>query len=315
VAGTRCARIVRNFLELARKHPPERTPVILNDLVHESVELVAYALRVDDVEVHLDLDADVPTLWADRHQLQQVLVNLVTNAHHAMRGDTVRRLQIVTRHEVARAFVVLDVADSGPGIPDGLRERIFEPFFTTKPAGEGTGLGLSLCNGIVEAHGGTLTLAPGRSQGAVFRIELPVAGLVETRPEAQPTAARAGSGDENLLVVDDEPALVAMLAEMLSAAGYRVDTATSGAAALDKLASRPFDTVLTDVRMPGVDGPALYRQAAQIRGGSRPAFVFMTGDALTGQTARFLEETPAPCLRKPFALDDVLRVLAEAHAK
>jgi signal transduction histidine kinase/CheY-like chemotaxis protein len=311
-AGTRCARIVRNFLALARKHPPERGWVVLNDLVRESVELVAYALRVDNVEVSLDLAADLPPLWADRHQFQQVLVNLLTNAHQAMCDVARRRLRIVTRHDVGRARVVLRISDSGPGVPEALHDRIFEPFFTTKAPGQGTGLGLSLCYGIVEGHGGTLTLERGRDDGAVFRVELPLALPADVSGQHVDPPAPPLARGETVLVVDDEPAITEMLAEMLEAEGCRVDTATTGAAALEKLASHPFDVVLTDIRMPGIDGPRLYRDAARVSKGTRPAFVFMTGDVLTGQTADFLDGTGAPRLAKPFVVDDVRRVLAEA---
>jgi two-component system NtrC family sensor kinase len=312
-AGHRCARIVRNFLALARKHSPERGGVVLNELVTESVELVAYALRVDNVGVRLDLAADLPRLWADRYELQQMLVNLITNAHHAMSDVAMRRLVIVTRHDTERARVILRVADSGPGVPEALRDRIFEPFFTTKPAGQGTGLGLSLCYGIVKAHGGSLALERGADHGAVFRVELPSEMPPDVRVEEQRSAAPALGGGETVLVVDDEPSVTQMLADMLAADGYRVETAATGAAALDKLASQPYDVIVTDIRMPGIDGPGLYRDAARVTGRRRPTFVFMTGDLLTGQTAKFFERTAAPCLRKPFVLDDVRQVMAEAR--
>jgi len=314
-AGHRCARIVRNFLTLARKHPPERGWVVLNKLVTESVELVAYALRVDNVDVRLDLAPNLPRLWADQYQLQQVLVNLLTNAHHAMRDAATRRLVVVTEHEVERARVALRVGDSGPGVPEALRERIFEPFFTTKPAGQGTGLGLSLCCGIIEAHGGTLALESA-DEGAVFRVELPIACRADARAEEHQPAASGLCGRDTVLVVDDEPAITELLGLMLAAEGHRVETATTAAAALEKLGSTPYDIVLTDLRMPGGDGVQLYRDAARVNGGAtRPAFVFMTGDLVTDESAKFLEDAAAPCLRKPFVLDDVRQVLAEARRR
>jgi len=309
-AGHRCARIVRNFLALAREHPPERGWVVLDTLVRESVELVAYALRVDNVDVRLDLAPNLPRLWADQYQLQQVLVNLLTNAHHAMCDVTTRRLVIGTWHDVDRALVVLRVADSGPGVSPALRDRIFEPFFTTKPTGQGTGLGLSLCYGIVEAHGGTLALEP-THEGAVFRVELPIACPPDPTGEKQRPAAPPLCGQETVLVVDDEPAITEVLADMLAAEGYRVGTATTGAAALEALGSTPYDIIFTDLRMPGIDGFELYRDASRVSESRPPAFVFMTGDVLTDQTAQFLGDTAAPCLRKPFLLEDVRQALAE----
>ncbi len=312
-AGHRCTRIVRNFLALARQHPPERGAVDVNALVSESVELVAYALRVDGVEVRLDLADPLPPLWADRHQLQQVLVNLVTNAHHAMRDAAVRRLALTTRHDAGHARVVLRVADSGPGVPEALRDRIFEPFFTTKPMGQGTGLGLSLCQGIVEAHGGTLTLERTADHGAVFRIELPTTTPVSAAGEPSGQTIAPPGGGASVLVVDDEPAIAGMLAAMLTADGYQAETATSGATALDTLRARTYDVVVTDVRMPGIDGPRLYADAAGVSRGRTPAFVFMTGDLLGQGAAAVAERLGVPCLRKPFVLDEVRHVMAEVR--
>src|SRR3989441_22030 len=150
-AADRCASIVRNFLALARRHPPERQLVRLNDIARDAAELLAYHLRVDSIEVGLNLAEGLPVLWADPHQLHQVVVNLVTNARDELRKAPLpRRLTLRTRADAARGRVCLDVEDTGPGIPAEIRDRIFEPFFTTKPVGQGTGLGLSLCHGIVE---------------------------------------------------------------------------------------------------------------------------------------------------------------------
>jgi len=172
----RCVRIVRNFLALARQQAPERTRVGLNQLVQDSVELVAYELRTDNIQVVFDLADDLPILWADQHQLQQVLVNIVTNAHHALRKSpsAERMISITTRSERARAQVRLEISDTGSGIPADIQAKIFEPFFTTKPVGQGTGLGLSLCRGIVEEHGGTIGVQSEPGRGTTFQIMLPV---------------------------------------------------------------------------------------------------------------------------------------------
>src|SRR5919106_678056 len=151
-AAERCGRIVKNFLALARQYPPERTSVSLNQIVEDALEVLAYPLRVDNVDVTTELSADLPALAADEHQLQQVLVNLVTNAHQAMREvGGVRRLSLRSGAG-PDATVWLEVSDSGPGMPPEVQARLFEPFFTTKPVGQGTGLGLSICKGIVEGH-------------------------------------------------------------------------------------------------------------------------------------------------------------------
>src|SRR6266849_2345486 len=174
-AAERCARIVKNFLALARQQPMERQVVSLNRVVQEAVELLAYPLRVDSVETTLELAPELPGIWADPHQLHQVVVNLISNAHQAMRAMlTPRRIMLTTRLDPAPGRVHLVVADSGPGISAEVQGRIFEPFFTTKPLGQGTGLGLSLCQGIIEEHGGTIAVASGAGEGAAFQIDFPI---------------------------------------------------------------------------------------------------------------------------------------------
>ena len=144
-SAERCVSIVQNFLALARRTPPQRTHVELNAIIEEAMTLLAYPLRVDNVDVQQNLADDLPPLWADRHQLHQVLINLITNAHQALREmPTPRRLELTTRYDSVASVVTLEVADTGPGIRPALQERIFEPFFTTKPPGIGTGLGLPL---------------------------------------------------------------------------------------------------------------------------------------------------------------------------
>jgi len=178
------------------------------------VELLAYPLRVDNVEVQLDLTEALPVLWADPHQLHQVVVNLVSNAHDAMcQIAGPRRLSVRTRHDPRQGRIRLEIADTGPGIPPEVQRRLFEPFVTTKPAGKGTGLGLALCRGIVEGHGGSIRAESRTGQGAIFVVELPVqAPPEEERQSAGPEAEPAIKG-RRILVVDDEPEVAGTLAE------------------------------------------------------------------------------------------------------
>ncbi len=310
-ASHRCSRIVRNFLALARKHPPERRQVALNRVVAEALELLAYPFGLDNVEAELDLAAGIPELWADAHQLQQVVVNLLTNAHQAMREAPLRRLTITTRHDGARATVLLQVTDTGPGITADVEARIFEPFFTTKPLGHGTGLGLSLCLGIVEGHGGTIRVDGRPGRGAVFTVELPV-GPAVAEPLGRESEGPAAVTSQAILVVDDEPAVAHLVADMLRLDGHAADTALSAVNALEQIATHRYDLVITDIRMPDIDGPRLFQEVAARHSGRRPRFVFMTGDLLGPATRDFLESTKAPCLAKPFDLEAIRQVVVQA---
>jgi PAS domain S-box-containing protein len=305
LAAERCARIVNNFLALARQRSPERQVVHVNQVVREAVELLAYPLRVDSVEVAWDLTADVPALWADAHQLHQVMVNLVANAHQAMREMAgPRRLTVATGASAGGARVWVEVRDTGPGISAELEGRIFEPFFTTKPPGVGTGLGLSLCQGIVEGHGGWIGIVRGEVPGAVFRVELPVEAPGTPAVSAAAPAPVVVRG-ARILVVDDEPGIAGVLAEVLQLDGHVVETVGNGEAALEKLAAGGYELILSDIRMPELDGPSLYWELERRDRRLLNRMIFLTGDTLSPGTREFLEKTGAPCLSKPFALSDV----------
>ena len=308
-ASDRCARIVKNFLALARQRPPERCRVAVNGLVTETIELLAYALRVDNVEVVTDLAADCPLIWADPHQIQQVIVNLLSNANHALRATQgARRIRIASRSGPEPGQITLEMVDNGPGIPAEVRARVFEPFFTTKAPGEGTGLGLSLCLASIESHGGTLTLDSEPGQGAHFRIVLPIGDATSAADEA-PSAAGGPAQGVAILVVDDEPEVGETLRDLLAADGHAVDVVNSGAAALASFPQRTYDLVLSDIRMPGLDGRGLYQAVAERFPALLPRLVFLTGDTLSRDTVDFLQRTGAPCIDKPLVLDEVRRVV------
>jgi len=311
-AAERCARIVRNFLAIARQYPPERQQVQLNQVVEEAVELLAYPLRVDSVKVTLDLAPDLPILWADAHQLRQVVVNLITNAHHAMRGSPRRGLALVTRLDPERGRVSLAVADTGPGIPPEIQPRIFEPFFTTKPVGQGTGLGLSISRGIIESHGGSIRVESQFGEGAVLIIELPVEAGPEAAQGADEIDAMLPVPGKTILVVDDEPEVAEMLVDMLVAEGHHVEAVLDGARALDKLQEQTYDLILSDLRMPELDGPGLYRELERRDPRLCRRFIFLTGDTLSPAITQFLEATGTPSLSKPFTPDKVRSVVQRA---
>jgi len=237
------------------------------------------------------------------------VVNLVTNARDELRrAPTPRRLTLRTRTDDTLGRVRLDVEDTGPGVPAEIRDRIFEPFFTTKPVGQGTGLGLSLCHGIVEGHGGALSLASEPGQGAIFRVELPV--VMPPAPVAKRAAATGPAvTGKRILVVDDERLVLQLLGEMLGGDHHTVDTVADGTQALERLRETSYDLILSDVRMPYLDGPGLYRALERRRPELCRRFVLMTGDVLSAEIQAFLEQTGVPGLSKPFDRSEVRRVI------
>jgi two-component system NtrC family sensor kinase len=311
-AAERCMHIVRNFLAVARQNPPQRTSVALNAVVEEALTLLAYALRVDDIDVQLELTADLPPLWADPHQLHQVVVNLLTNAQQALRDTpTPRRLTLTTRYDPARHVVCLEVADTGPGIPPELQTRIFEPFFTTKPPGVGTGLGLSFCKGIIEGHRGSISVVSEPGEGAVFRVELPAEAAPQAVTAATVPTAQPRIESRAILVIDDEPGITNALASLLRRDGHTVDTAANGRLALEKLEVRTYDLMLCDLRMPELDGPGFYRELERRHPHLLRRIIFLTGDTLSAQAREFLEGVGGSSLRKPFRAAEVRRAVQE----
>jgi len=316
-AAARCVRIIKNFLALARRWPPERGPVDLNTMVRETVEFLAYELRVADVEVQIELAEDVPLLWADPHQIQQVLVNLAINAHQAMRDvPPPRALAITTHFDRAQQRVHLVVSDSGPGVAPDLQTRIFEPFFTTKPLTSGTGLGLSLCQSIVESHGGTIRLDSRLGTGATFTVELPLGTPTLAEPAAGQRDELAPVRGLKVLLVDDEEEIATMLAEMLTSEGHDVMTADNGLTALDKLREQVYDVIVCDSGMPHLDGPGLYREVERLYPRLVRRFLFLSGDTLNPKTSEFMDRVGARRINKPFTLeqvrDGVRRLLSES---
>ena len=317
-AAERCGRIVRTFLNMARQKPPSRSAVQINDTVRAAADMLGYTLRSHGIKVELDLADAMPDVQADPDQLGQVVLNLVVNAQQAMESmQGVRVLTLATGVESPRPGaarreprVWLRVADSGPGVPVSARERLFEPFFTTKAAGFGTGLGLSVSRAIVREHGGDLVLEP-RDGGAVFRMSLPISGGAVPTSLPVPLDTAAGDLHERVLVVDDEAEIADLMRAVLEGAGFDVATAESGAVALEMLAEARFDAIVSDVRMPDIDGAALWRAVREQHPALARRMLFVSGDTLSSQARQVLEETRCPSLDKPFARADLLAAVRE----
>ncbi|MGJ7505820.1 PAS domain-containing hybrid sensor histidine kinase/response regulator [Variovorax sp. GT1P44] len=310
-AAERCGRIVRTFLNMARSRPTTRSLVALNEMVRAAVDMLQYGYRTHGIDLELSLAEALPQVNVDGDQIGQVVMNLLVNAQQALAGTQgARRVLVETGMEPARANceprVWLRVSDNGPGVESDARDRVFEPFFTTKPDGVGTGLGLAVSRTVARDHGGELTLESASPQGASFRLSLPISGIAsaETAPGAPPESG--ASLQARILVVDDEAELADVMRQMLENAGYEVATAESGAVALELLATARFDAVISDLRMPDMDGAGLWREVSARHPLLAHRILFVTGDTLSPDAREFLRAARCDSLDKPFSKADLL---------
>ncbi|MEG3089787.1 GAF domain-containing protein [Sphingomonas sp. PB4P5] len=308
-AADRCARIVQTFLGMARQKRPEHAPIDLNAVTSAAHELADYGLRTDGIVTVRDFATSLPPILADADQLHQIIINLIVNAQQAMADANMTdcTLTLATALGPKPGTVVLDVRDTGPGIPAHIRRRIFEPFFTTKAHGQGTGVGLSFSQGLAEAHGGRLEVMHAE-RGAWFRLTLPInaQAALHVVPALQPAIV---ARRRHALVIDDEAEIAESLADFLSFEGFECVVAVGGAAARALLEQHSYDLVISDLRMPGLDGPALFAWIADARPDLIDTVAFATGDTLGVSAGRFVSEAQRPVLEKPFTPEAVRRLL------
>jgi CheY-like chemotaxis protein len=212
---------------------------------------------------------------------------------------------------------VLEINDDGPGIPDELQPKIFDPFFTTKEVGQGTGLGLTVAYAIVQEHGGRIRLESRPNAGASFYVEVPVSGAtlppgsVTRKPYSAALGAVSGA---SVLVVEDEAALASAVTDALRDAGFVVEHASDGEAALARVKAQAFDAVICDLKMPRLDGKAFYKTLAAGTPGLARRVIFVTGDVADTEAEGFLDQSGCRWLAKPFRLSELLRVVREVLA-
>ena len=242
----RAGRIVRNLLTFARKGVPEQTAVDLNDVVSRTTLLIMYELQLHRIDLDTRLSPEPVVVRGDRHELQQVLLNLVNNAVQAVSTlppGRARRIRLSTERRDGEA--VLRVRDTGPGVPPHLVPHLFTPFFTTKRPGEGTGLGLSLSYGLVKAHDGVLAYEPPAEGGAEFRITFPAVAPTSLAVE-EPAPMPGPPPSQHILVVDDDPAVHRLVSALFASEGPVVEAVRSGEQGLRMLRERSFDLVIAD---------------------------------------------------------------------
>jgi two-component system NtrC family sensor kinase len=297
------------------------------DLVEPVIELFAYKARTGSVETSVEIAPDTPPVHVDRHAVSQVLVNLHQNALHAVMMCEGKRAIRVRARGTPRGEVFITYCDTGPGVPEPLRNRIFEPFFSTKPESVGTGLGLAISRGIARGQGGELVLEADTGSGACFTLKLR-AHRAATAPDASADdAGRSPEGEAVLqglrvLVVDDDEAVLHTLAHEL---GQRCDHVTCAADVNEAqrfLAQGGYDVILLDVRLPGTSGLEFLGTMRALNPTLARRVVLMSGDVTNEAVREVCQGERTPMLLKPFsrnelvdAFEAVVQALQEAEAQ
>jgi PAS domain S-box-containing protein len=315
-AGRRAAELTKQLLVFSRRQPLHRAPIAVNELLQSLLRMLQRLLP-ENIAIELRTSDALPSVNADRTQVEQVILNLCVNARDAMvdggkltleTDDVEISPQDCEMHPWAKPgrFVRLTVTDTGEGMTPEVRERVFDPFFTTKGAHRGTGLGLATVYGIVRQHGGLLHVYSEVGQGSTFKVYLPA----DERPssagaDAVPSAVARASGHETILIAEDEALVRKPVVQMLEGSGYRVLAATNGREAVELLQQHlaAVDLVVLDVVMPELGGPDAWERMRQLRPDLR--VIFTTGYA----DDRYREKLPegGEVLDKPFSTEDLLK--------
>ncbi|MEI8289983.1 MAG: PAS domain S-box protein [Verrucomicrobiota bacterium] len=319
-AGERAKELVQQILTFSRRRKPERQVIHLNTVVKETTKLLRASLPAN-ILIETDLAADAPAVLADATQLYQVIMNLGTNALHAMDKQASGRLKIALdafkadaafhqAHPELRAtgYARLTVADNGCGMDAGTLARIYDPFFTTKPVGKGTGLGMAVVHGIIKAHDGVITVESQPGRGTTFRIYLPEQIQDLFQDGAAEDFVPCGQG-QKILMVDDEVVLVGMYQRLFKALKYEGMIVTDPEAAVELVRKNPaqFDLVITDLTMPGMSGLEVARQIREIR--ADMPVILATGFQGTVTDRQLTDSGICEVVEKPMSMATLAMVL------
>jgi PAS domain S-box-containing protein len=311
--ANRAAAVTKGLLVFARQSKPMRKLCSINELVETTIQLRIYHLKTNNVIVIKELDPELPETMVDAAQMQQVLLNLIMNAEYEMNKAHVGGNLTIKTERTDNIIRVL-VKDDGQGISSENMEKLFQPFFTTKKVGDGTGLGLSVCHGIVAEHNGRIYAESDEGNGATFIVELPILRQEEeTKPSESDVVKAEETVGARILVVDDEPSITQVLKRVLTAEGYDVETTNKASDALNMIkGGKSYALILLDIKLPDMSGIELYQHLGRIATSLTRRIIFVTGDVLGADTMDFFSRTKAFYITKPF---DIVQLKKDVKSK
>lgn len=307
-AARRAQHVLTSLLQLARPTPNRFAPTDLARLTADTLALFRADLATHGIQLDFSSDAVLPPARANPALIQQLLINLLSNAMQALAHHQQPRRIRVQVQAVHPEALRLVVADNGPGMPPELQARVFEPFVTTRSLGEGRGLGLSIVRLIVEEHDGTISLEARAEGGTLVAVTLPA--MVGAQLPAPMLASERG----RILVIDDDQQVNALIERTLTRAGYSVHTEYSSGAAFKRLAEESFDAIVCDLLLPEMSGIELYERIVRLKPELAERLIFITGDATRPITRVFLQGADLPYLLKPFSPDQLIEVVVKVLA-
>ncbi len=306
----RASKIIKNFLTFSRRYEPQKKSCNINQILESVLEIRAYDMNVSNIKVVRNFDSNIPLTMADSNQLRQVFLNLVSNAIYSMKetskGGT---LTIKTKRKDKK--IIISISDTGKGIAKENVEKIFKAFFTTKEVGKGTGLGLSISKSIIEEHGGTIRVESTLGKGATFIIELPLEESVkenniqEEKQEGKPLKGL------RILVVDDEETILDFISMIFTKEGSVIDKALDGKKATEYLEKYDYDIIISDFKMPAMNGFELYDWIKRHKPHLAKRVAFVTGDILNQDIQMFFQRTGVFHINKPFGFYELKKLVSE----
>lgn len=306
----RTSKIVQNLLSVVRSHKPEKILVGINGVIQNVLELKNRQLRIDNIRLvkRLSDDKILPKVVGDYQQFLEVFLNLINNAHQAMSADRGKGT-LTVKTSANNGAVIVHISDTGPGIAKAIQGKLFQPFFTTKP--EGSGLGLNISRKIIEAHGGNITFTNDRERGCTFTICLPIAATGFEIQEVFPEPAQAASKPLEIMVLDDEEIILDLQYHLLTQLGHRPHLFKSVGEALPALEHHHFDLILSDIKMPRINGQKFYDYLEKHYPHMTKRIIFVTGDSLSHTSNRFFLEHRLSVLYKPFVLKQLEEIMQQ----